>query len=320
LDAVYKFFRSVKLAVVLILVIAVLSILATLIPQQQDPAFYFHTYSPLAARAVIALGLDSFFRSLLFLVPTGLFFVNLSVCTVDRLARRSRGKAKRRHGPDLIHIGLLVLIVGAMFSVFARREAMVYLAEGEEIVLPGEYTVRVLSFEFEQYEDGRPKAWISTVRVRRNGEDVIPSYPIEVNRPLKVNRVKVYQTSYADQARAILVDPEGVEHGISGGEGFTWEGRLLLFRGLEGAAFPEMERAIFEEWTGHERTDVAVVARGEMIGQYRVADLSSRLVTGLKAVHDPGFLPVVAALIIVAAGLSLTFIQKRRDQEGEQDQ
>jgi len=32
-------------------------------------------------------------------------------------------------------------------------------------------------------------------------------------------------------------------------------------------------------------------------------------------VKDPGFVPVIAALILVAAGLSLTFIQKRKYKE-----
>jgi hypothetical protein len=319
LNTLYKFFKSTKLAVVLILLIAVLSILATLIPQKQDAAYYFHNLSPLLARVVLALGFDSFFRSVLFLAPVGLFFINLSVCTVDRLVRRFRIKAIRRHGPDLIHIGLLLLIVGAMFTVFARKEAVVYLGEGEEILLPGDYSLRVLSFEFEKYENGRPKDWISTVQVRLGEEEVIPSFAIEVNKPLKINRVKIYQSSYAEEGRAILVDNEGKEYGISSGEGFEWEGKLFLFQGLEGAAFAEMERAIFEEWTGHQRTDMFGVARGETVGQYRVKDLSSRMVTGLKAVRDPGFLPVVIALIVVAVGLSLTLLQKQRDQEGEQD-
>jgi hypothetical protein len=316
----YRFFRSVKLAIVLILVIVALSILATLIPQQQDPAFYFHNYSPLLARIVLALSLDVFFRSFVFLFPVGLFFVNLSVCTVDRLLRRSRAGAKRRHGPDFVHIGLLLLIVGAMFTVYARQEAMVYLGEGEEILLPGDYSLRVTRFEFEQYEDGRPKDWISTVQVRRGDEEVIPSYAIEVNKPLKINRVKIYQTSYAEEGRAILVDEAGDEYSISSGEGFQWQGKLLLFQGLEGAAFAEMQRAVFEEWTGHTRTDVFGVARGETVGQYRVKDLSSRMVTGLQAVRDPGFLPVVIALIVVAFGLSLTLLQKFKDQEGEASQ
>jgi cytochrome c biogenesis protein ResB len=123
LEALDRFFRSVKLAVVLLLIIVILSIMATLIPQTQDPGLYFHAYPPLLARVVIALGFDDFFRSLLFPVPVGVFFVNLSVCAVDRLVRRSEGRAKRRRGPDLIHVGLLVLIVGAMVSVFFRREA-----------------------------------------------------------------------------------------------------------------------------------------------------------------------------------------------------
>jgi hypothetical protein len=317
LEALYKFLRSVKLAVVLILAIAVLSILATLIPQRQETAFYFHTYSPLVARVVLALGFDHFFRSVPFLAPVALFFVNLSVCTVDRMATRSRRNARRRHGPDLIHIGLLVLIVGAMFTVFARQEATVYLAEGEQIILPGDYALRVLRFDFERYSDGRPKDWISTVEVRRGDQEVIPSFAIEVNRPLKINRVKIYQSSYADEARALLTDPDGKQYTIRSGEGFEWQGKLLLFQGVEQPSSDKLGRAIFEEWQGHERVDVLRLSRGEMVGQYRVGDLSSQMVTGLKAVRDPGFLPVVIALIVVAAGLSLTLLQKRKDLEGD---
>ncbi|MBN1837714.1 MAG: cytochrome c biogenesis protein ResB, partial [Spirochaetales bacterium] len=264
----YKLLRSVKLAVVLILIIAALSILATLIPQKQDPAFYLGRYPRLPARMVIGLRLDDFFRSVLFLVPVGLFLVNLSVCTVDRLARRARAKAKPRYGPDLIHLGLLLLIVGALFSVLGRREALVYLAEGQEILLPGDYALRVLSFTFEQYEDGRPKDWISTVRVSRGGATVIPAQRIEVNKPLTVNRVRIYQSSYADQAWAVLVDPEGKERGLSPGQGFQWEGKLYLFEGLEKGAAPGEQRGIFEEWKGHRRTAVIPLQPGQRIGEY----------------------------------------------------
>ena len=54
---------------------------------------------------------------------------------------------------------------------------------------------------------------------------------------------------------------------------------------------------------------------GETIGEYTVTELGSRDVTGLKAVKAPGFIPVVIALIIVAAGLTLTLVQKRKDQD-----
>ncbi len=307
--ALYKFFRSIRLAVVLILIIAVLSILSTLIPQGKDAAFYFHSYGAFWAQVILTLEFDDFFHSILFLLPVGLFFINLSVCTVDRLVNRERRKARRRHGPDLIHVGLLLLIIGAMFSVFARIESLVYMGEGDEIRLRGRYLIRLVDYEYEEYENGRPKDWISKVEVRRNGELLIPSFSIEVNKPLRIGGVRIYQTSFAREDRALLRDEEGISRPISNGQGFELEGAVVIFRGIEG------NTAVFERWEQHTRTALYRTGIGETVGGYTVAELGSRDVTGLKAVKDPGFIPVVIALIIVAAGLTLTLVQKRKDKE-----
>ena len=307
--ALYNFFRSIRLAVVLILIIAGLSILSTLIPQGKDTAFYFHTYGSFWAQVILRLRFNDFFRSLLFLIPAGLFFINLSVCAVDRLVNRERRKARRRHGPDLVHIGLLLLLIGAMFSVFGRREGLVYMGEGDEIRLPGEYTVRLLDYRYEEYDNGRPKDWISTVEVSRNGELLIASFPIEVNKPLKIGGINVYQASFAREDRATLRDAQGTSAPISSGEGFEWEGAVVIFQGVEGTI------AVFEKWENHSRTEAYRVGIGDTIGEYTVEELGSRDVTGLKAVKDPGFIPVVIALILVAAGLTLTLIQKRKDKD-----
>jgi hypothetical protein len=309
LTALYNFFRSVRLAVVLILIIALLSILGTLIPQGSDAAFYFHRYGAFWAQIILRLHFDRFFRSILFLLPVGLFFINLSVCTLDRLAGRRRRGARRRHGPDLIHIGLLVLIVGAMFSVFGRREGIVYMGEGDQIRLAGEYTVRLLDYRYEEYENGRPKDWISTVEVQKDGKPVIPSFSIEVNRPLRVDGIRVYQSSFAREDQAFLEDASGQVSPIGNGQGFETDGAMVIFRGIEG------EQAVFERWEGHTRTATYRIGVGQNIGQYTVRRLGSREVTGLKAVKDPGFIPVIAALIVVSAGLALTLIQKRKDRE-----
>jgi len=307
--ALYNFFRSIRLAVVLILIIAGLSILSTLIPQGKDTAFYFHTYGAFWAQVILRLRFNEFFRSLLFLIPVGLFFINLSVCAADRLVNRERRKARRRHGPDLIHIGLLLLIIGAMFSVFGRREGLVYMGEGDEIRLPGEYTLRLLDYRYEEYENGRPKDWISTVEVSRDGEVLIASFPIEVNKPLKIGGINVYQTSFAREDRATLTDAQGTSRPITSGEGFEFEGAVVIFQGIEGQA------AVFEKWENHSLTEVYRIGVGERIGEYTVEALGSREVTGLKAVKDPGFIPVVIALIIASAGLTLTLIQKRKDKD-----
>jgi cytochrome c biogenesis protein ResB len=293
--------------VVLILIIAALSIVSTLIPQGKDAAFYFHSYGAFWAQVILSLDFHDFFRSLLFLIPVGLFFINLSVCAIDRLVSRERRKARRRHGPDLIHIGLLLLIIAAMFSVFGRIESFVYMGEGDEIQLKGQYLIRLVDYEYEEYEDGRPKDWISTVEVRRDGELLIPSFPIEVNKPLRIGRIRVYQTSFAREDRALLRDEDGILRQISSGQGFEVEGGVVVFRGIEG------KTAVFERWEQHSRRAIYQAGIGETIGEYTLEDLDSRDVTGLNAVKDPGFIPVVVALIIVAAGLTLTLIQKRKD-------
>ena len=309
MQALYRFFKSVRLAVVLLLVITALSILATLIPQGQEATFYFQSYPPALARLVTALGFTSFFKSWLFLSPCALFFVNLAVCTVDRIAGRLRRGTRRRYGPDLIHVGLLVLIVGALFTTWGRREGTFYLGKGDSIDLPLGYRLRLLDFVDQRYEDGRPRDWVSTVEASRQDRVVVVSYPIEVNRPLRLRGLKIYQTNFTREEVALLRAESGQLAAIHGGEGFRWENSLLVFTGIEA------ERAVFERWEGHTLAEELRRAPSQPIGQYTIIELSSRELTGLKAVKDPGFVPVIAALILVATGLSLTFIQKRKDKE-----
>jgi len=309
LSVLYIFFRSIRLAIVLILIIAALSIFSTLIPQGNEAAFYFHKYGTFWGRVILSLDFHDLFRSMLFLIPVALFFVNLAVCAADRLLRRKRSRARRRHGPDLIHLGLLLLIIASMFSVFGRREGLVYMGAGDEIRLPGGYVLRLVDFRYEQYRDGRPKDWISTVELRRGTEMVVDSFEIEVNKPLRIGGIRVYQASFAREQRAILEDREGNRKAIAGGQGFEMEETMMIFRGMEAGS------AVFEQWRQHTRTAVLRVGIGERIGEYTVSGLDSRDVTGLKAVRDPGFIPVLIALSVVAAGLCLTFIQKRKDGE-----
>ena len=209
----------------------------------------------------------------------------------------------------VLTLGLLVLIIGAMFSVAGRRESLVYMGKGDEIRLNGEYTVRLVDFEYQEYEDGRPKDWISTVEVRRDGELLHPSFAIEVNKPLRIGGVRIYQSSFGREDRALLRDADGITRPIASSQGFEMEGAVVVFRGIEGAA------AVFERWEQHTRTAIYRSGIGETIGEYTITRLDSREVTGLKAVKDPGFIPVVIALIIVAAGLTLTLIQKGKDKD-----
>jgi cytochrome c biogenesis protein len=309
MEALYRFFKSVRLAIVLLLVLTALSILATLVPQGQQPAYYFHNYPPLLARLITGLGYSSFFKSWLFFIPCALFFVNLAVCTVDRLAGRLKRKARRRYGPDLVHVGLLVLIVGALFTATGRQEGTFFLGRGDSIDLPMGYSLRLVDYSYHQYEDGRPKDWISTVEARRGESLLEASYPIEVNRPLRLRGMKIYQSSFKREDTALLRDQSGQLEALQSGKHFQWEESILFFSGIDAG------QAVFERWQG--RTFAEELRRGasQPIGPYTIVELSSRDLTGLKAVKDPGFAPVLAALALVTAGLALTFIQKRKDEK-----
>jgi cytochrome c biogenesis protein ResB len=309
MGALYRFFRSVRLAVVLLLVITVLSLLSTLIPQGREAAFYRHSYPPALASLVTALGFTNFFKSWLFVVPCGLFCLNLAVCSVDRIAGRLRRKTRRRFGPDLVHVGLLVLVVGALLSTAGRKEDMYYLGAGDSCNLPMGYSLRLLDYVFERYEDGRPRDWISTVEASRRGRVVVPSFPIEVNRPLRLRGLKIYQSAFTRLDTALLRNPEGKLAAIHNAEAFRWQNSLLAFAGIEEG------RAVFERWEGHTLAEQLRLQASQPVGPYTIVELSSRELTGLRAVKDPGFGPVIAALVLVAGGLALTFIQKNRDKE-----
>ena len=309
MQALYRFFRSVRLAVVLLLILTGLSLLATLVQQGQEPAFYFHNYPPLLARLITFLGYGNFFKSPLFLVPCAPFFVNLAVCTVDRVAGRLRRKARRRYGPDLVHLGLLVMIVGALLSTWGRREGSFYLGRGDSIDLPMGYRLTLLDYVDKRYEDGRPQDWVSTVQASRGEKVLAASYPIEVNRPLRLRGLRIYQSSFKREDTAQLREPGGQTLPIRDGQYFEWQDGILYFAGIQDG------KARFERWKGHTLAETLSLAEAQPVGPYTIVGLSSRELTGLKAVRDPGFLPVLAALLVVVAGLALTFIQKSRDKE-----
>ncbi len=217
LGALYRAFKSVKLAVTLLLLLAALALIATLAPQGGESQACYDRFPRFWAWLVTTTGFGQFSRSALFLVPAGPFFANTAVCAVDRFARRRRSSAPPRFGPDLIHLGIFVLVIGGIVTATARRDGFVYMAEGDEVRIAGEYAMTPRSYRFDKYPDGRPRDWVSTVDVTRGGTPAVTGFAIEVNRPLRLGRLKVFQASFAREARATLADAGGREMTIGTG-------------------------------------------------------------------------------------------------------
>ncbi len=304
--------RSVKVAVVLIAYLAVTAALATLVPQGQEAQYYRQLYSPFAADLVLGLRIDVFFRSAIFLAPAGLFSVNLFLCTLHRLTSAHAGAHPKPWGPDLVHMGLLLLIVGGAITVFGREERMLYLPEGHSATLPDGSVLTVNSIQYQEYPDGRPRDYLTAVTVAPEGG---PSRTatIEVNRPLRQAGRRIYQTNYY-AGHTLTLEKDNQSFMVVPGDGVqTSTGTVLRFDRVDalGTSGSGDGFIVFGEYASDgSLTGERQFVVGDQVEGYQITGVAPFVETGLNVVRDPGFIPVLVALAMVTLGLSLTFIEK----------
>jgi len=238
--------------------------------------------------------------------------MNLATCAAHRFVTRLRAGVPKRFGPDVIHLGLLILAAGGFLTLRGRGEDLFFLKAGDRVGLPSGRELILESSREERYEDGRPKGWYSRVAVTEHGA-VITEHTIQVNRPLSVGGLRVYQDSYRREAFATLRDGGGRTYTLLQGESFEAGDSVLLFRGFEGGG-GSGGAALFEKWRGGARLDVLRRAKGEKVEGYLLVETAIRDLTGLRVVRDPGAALVIPALILVGFGTALAFYQKLGDR------
>jgi cytochrome c biogenesis protein len=89
-DKVWKFFSSVKLAVVLLIILAIVSVIGTVIQQNEAPEKYLREYSQSTVQLFEMLGFFDMYHTWWFVLLLFLFTANLTVCTLDRLPHTLR--------------------------------------------------------------------------------------------------------------------------------------------------------------------------------------------------------------------------------------
>ena len=409
MKAFVRFFASLKLAIVLLMVLAIASTLGTLIPQGRSAAEYAARYGSLA-KPLIALQFTSLYHSGWFLALLFLFGLNIVVCTLTRLspkfrrafrpkvasdpkalsalaakdrfkrdatpaeaAAKVRAALTRHHyrvrgeegesrifllgrkrvlgwfGSDVVHIGLLVILAGAIVTGLGGFRTNLSLKEGETLEVPrAGFSVRLDKFETEYYPQGGVKDWKSSLTVLAGGAAVANGV-VEVNHPLSYGGFSFYQTSYGwdwdnpglelavkkkgDAAfaktlllkvgeRAAVGDPAGTEVVVQNflpdfviGEGGQAESR---------SAEPNNPAVLVEGWQGGERVFSGWVFAnypdfGAMHGA-KETDLAFELkryeagqVSVVEAARDPGVGFIWAGCILVTAGFFLAFYWPPRE-------
>jgi len=83
-SGIWKFFASVKLAIFLLIILAIVSILGTVIPQQQGAVEFASGLNPATRQFFTSLDLFDMYHSIWFRILLGLIALNLIVCSLDR--------------------------------------------------------------------------------------------------------------------------------------------------------------------------------------------------------------------------------------------
>ncbi len=350
-DRLYDALRSVKLAAVLILLLILLAVAGGIVPQGETASFYAQKFPGAAANLILALGLDKIFSGLPFLFLSALFTVNLTVCTFHRLfSEMQKSRKARRHGPDLLHIGLVIFIFGGILTARTRSESFVYLGKGQSAGLPDGSRITLIDLAEERYPDGRPKSWESMVFIGEGtaadsrtdfgddfdtlgksgyaGQNPVPettdqallpaegSKTVRVNKPLRHKGYTIYQQDWHSDLQVRLKDAIGIAIGLDPGERAQMQGGFVLFMSVEKNP-PTAAGA--EECSNYEATflvatgtgrEVKRVRKGEAVGPFTFADFAERPISGLKIVRDRGYPFVIAGLALVLLGTFLTYFRK----------
>lgn len=114
----------------------------------------------------------------------------------------ARQNVPQLFAPHILHVGILVIIVGAFLSSFAVTGQLM-LSPGESQPLPraitervGDGVITVSDFSTHYDEDGAVDNWVTTFDLSLDGEEVAQDATTRVNHPYKEHGLSIYQMAY----------------------------------------------------------------------------------------------------------------------------
>ncbi|MHC4183471.1 MAG: cytochrome c biogenesis protein ResB [Planctomycetota bacterium] len=125
---VWQFLCSVKLAVIIIIILAVACILGTLILQMRPPEDYVSRYGEGLATFFSAIQLTDIFHSYWFAFLLVLLCVNLGCCTVKRWRN-----TVLQIGFLVTHISIIMILVGCVIDMMLGEKGGVNVYEGKSV-------------------------------------------------------------------------------------------------------------------------------------------------------------------------------------------
>ncbi|AAZ58480.1 putative c-type cytochrome biogenesis protein Ccs1 [Prochlorococcus marinus str. NATL2A] len=272
ISQVLNWLSSLKIAILLLLVIAVSCAAGTLIPQQESNQFYYDNFNKnpflgiINAKILLLFEFDHVYTSFWFLFLLIWLGLALSVCSFRRQlpilksalnwidykspsqiaklsvaqtivtnncakslekiklnlkkqgwnVKETDGRIAARQGvigrlgPILIHLGMILLMIGATYGSLNGKTIEKFLAPGRSIDLLNNneekgLTIELQKFQIERDPQGRAEQYKSIVNViEPNGNN--QSKEISVNYPLRYKGLTLYQADWSLAAITIKID------------------------------------------------------------------------------------------------------------------
>ena len=272
ISQVLNWLSSLKIAILLLLVIAVSCAAGTLIPQQESNQFYYDNFNKnpflgiINANILLLFEFDHVYTSFWFLFLLIWLGLALSVCSFRRQlpilksalnwidyksprqiaklsvaqtivtnncskslekiklnlkkqgwnVKETDGRIAARQGvigrlgPILIHLGMILLMIGATYGSLNGKTIEKFLAPGRSIDLLNNneekgLTIELQKFQIERDPQGRAEQYKSIVNViEPNGNN--QSKEISVNYPLRYKGLTLYQADWSLAAITIKID------------------------------------------------------------------------------------------------------------------
>ena len=272
-----KFLSSLKLAVILIAGIAVMSVLATIFPDAN--AFSSWSFRLLVIAFFVNLGLctvqllPKFWKQIHRTaadVPEAadykLYDVDEAAVTawlqenhykISRQEQNGTVKIMAQKGkaglsaPHLLHISLLIILIGALFSTF-NTEGYSMGQVGQNRPFPDELqsvygtdsTVEILDFQTLYDDQNAVDNWVTRFNLYIHGELVAQNVETKVNEPYRHGNLMIYQNSYD---RRYLLEAQGLEgesdnttYGIPENQAAMIGGQTVVTATIEGKPYVQI--------------------------------------------------------------------------------
>ncbi|MCK4993681.1 MAG: cytochrome c biogenesis protein ResB [Candidatus Omnitrophica bacterium] len=337
----FKKIGSLKITLFLLFILAVSSILGTVIAQHQTDDFYMQKYGSVTGRIILVFNGDDFFNSIYYNILLFCLSLNLVVCTVNSF-KFVLLKDRRKLAIFILHCGVLVVFAGALSSRFTKQEHRYTLLPGEKVTLHDEGAEVVFKeFSIEYYLQSQiPKEYRSRIEIFEGG--IFKSdYVLRVNHPLRYKGFCFYQSSFN-----VLAD---VEIEISHRNKILWKGlwehgKPLDISGKNALRFemtqflPDVsvdEQGIIRARSynlGNAAMLISVYKKDEMVHEQWVFPLDAAMskenrhpgifdfevkkiipvyATVIQAIKDPGLGFVMSGFALLFSGLILLLFKKK---------